>query len=182
MPTTRKSYLSPSGDTLPIDWTPSTAGNHYSLVDDNPIEVPDDSDYVSTNVTGRQDTYILPNWPTWNQAVPGSPLIWIPSILIGIRAKSLNGLSGTKVTIYHNLDAPAASPEVLTNGWRDYGFTITAISSLGINIAQLDAMQIGCIATIASRTTDTIYVSRMHVEVNWYYRMQPGFQKAIWTP
>jgi hypothetical protein len=50
--------LFPNSDTATEQWTPSVAGPHYALVDENP---PNTTDYVSTNVQAATDLYKYPS-------------------------------------------------------------------------------------------------------------------------
>ncbi len=49
----------PNGDSATVQWTPSTAGTHYTLVDENPVN--DDTDYVEDSTSGHVDLYDFAN-------------------------------------------------------------------------------------------------------------------------
>ena len=62
--------LFPSGDTATLQWTPSTAGTHYTLV--NETKDNDDTSYVEDATSGQVDL--------WNyQAAPSlGTIVWRP--------------------------------------------------------------------------------------------------------
>ena len=47
------------GDSTPLDWTPSTGTDHYTLLDENGAVT---SDYVESDTDGQQDQYTITNF------------------------------------------------------------------------------------------------------------------------
>jgi hypothetical protein len=50
--------LRPTGDTATVDWTPSANADHYTLIDENPVN---SSDYVASSTANQEDKYTLAN-------------------------------------------------------------------------------------------------------------------------
>ncbi len=60
----RVDTLFPNGDSGTVQFTPSTAGTHYTLVDENPVN--DDTDYVEDSTSGHVDLYDFTNLSVLN--------------------------------------------------------------------------------------------------------------------
>lgn len=91
----------PTADGNYSQWTPSTAGAHFSLVDENP---PNTTDYVSDGTIGNKDSYVMQNPPSLVaqtiHAVKTRVAIQkddagARSVKIGVRSGTTNGLSSS---------------------------------------------------------------------------------------
>jgi len=59
----KTALMVPTGDSTPVEWTPSTGTDHFALVDDAPGAPDDDTTYVSAAVANREDWYTLTDLP-----------------------------------------------------------------------------------------------------------------------
>lgn len=104
----REVILEPNADATPNDGTPSTAGAHYLMVDENPGF--DTSNYVTlTNTAGQEERYDVPN----PSDVPGS--VWGVAVT-AMMAKSDAGVGAAHVELVESgIVGPGASTALLTS-------------------------------------------------------------------
>lgn len=67
----RVDALFPNGDGTHQTWTPSTAGTHYTLVDE---ATPNTTDYVSSSTVGQRETYQMQNLTAATGTIYGAQL------------------------------------------------------------------------------------------------------------
>jgi len=61
--------LFPDGDSTPLQWTPSAAGTHFSLIDENPPN--NDTDYISDNTVNDIDNWTWQDIASFTGTIPG---------------------------------------------------------------------------------------------------------------
>jgi hypothetical protein len=119
--------LNPNGDNL-VEWTPSAAGDHYTKVDDQPLndggsgEPWDDTDYIESDTTGNQDLFEYENLPD----------TFLYQDVVGLQLATVVRTTNEQVLDFKTLVVSGATETALTSGnlmWSNY-HPIVAINEL----------------------------------------------------
>ena len=103
----------PNADATPLQWTPSTPGPHYSLV--NAIPPSPGTEGVSDNTVGDQDQYRYP--------IVGVPAIPPASIVYGIEHNMLAEGSGGAVSLGSSINGNVSAGQALgSSAYVGYAF------------------------------------------------------------
>jgi hypothetical protein len=170
----------PISDGLPLDWTPSAAGTHYTLVDDPFAD--EDLTYVYCNGGGQSDVYGINTFTT----TCGFQRITINSLTFTVRARktalfdnmSIWGGDSNKIPV--NVDF-----QILTTAYANYTFTVTTNPVGGLPYTQFDVdelnMKLVGVCPFGIPVGD-IRVTMFYFVINWRYVQDAGYKRLCWTP
>jgi hypothetical protein len=167
-------------DGLPLDWTPSVAGTHYTLVDDTITD--EDLTYVYCNGGGQNDVYGIDSFSIKS----GFQRININSLTFTVRARKTAPLDNMKIwggdsnKIPINIDF-----QNLTTAYANYTFVVTTSPVTGLPYTQfeVDEMNMKLVGVCpAGIPLGTIRVTMFYFVINWRYIQDAGYKRLCWTP
>ena len=102
--------LTPNADGSPLQWTPSTAGSHYSLIDAEP---PNPGQYVGSDTAGQVDEYLYPAYSGSGQTVLAVQHVLSAALAAAgtsTIASCVGGLQGPAKAVTSTSDAMSMTP------------------------------------------------------------------------
>ena len=152
-------YRSPTGDSSPLQFTPSSGTTHWNLVDDPPA-TPDDADYVSRADSNGRDAYTF-------SAFTISDAVTVNNVTAFIRCKSAAGSAKGKTSItvsgteYQGSNVGSASFADYTTVYTQNPATLAAWT-----LSEVKALTVfGCRAALT--TGYTLQVSQLYLSCNY---------------
>lgn len=127
--------LVPDADTATLDWTPSTGGDNYALVDEIPEN---DSDYVTSTTDGDQDLYDIEDWDDTGKT-PVGVVLWHYAKADVATGQSIKQLANSGATLDESAE------KLLSTDWN-YFFHLMENdpnTAAAWTDAAIDALEIG---------------------------------------